>query len=282
MCAQAIMRAHLKHAEREARDSAERANMSKANFVATISHELRTPINAVIGYTDLLSQGIDGPINSGQEQRLARMRASGRHLLSLIDELLSYARIEAGAESVRPEQLELRDIVAQSVELVRPLAVLKGLQLRMHGMDVPTMLFTDQVKLRQIFVNIIANGVKFTSLGEVAVTLRPEKSASGALLIDVTDTGIGINDEDRDHIFNPFWQKDPTQQNTAGSSGLGLSVARNLARLLGGDVVVHSSVAGHGTTFLLSLPSTFDESGEDGWHGESVIPFPTAPTLPMA
>jgi signal transduction histidine kinase len=258
MAAQAIMRAHIKAAERAARRDAERANMSKANFVATISHELRTPINAVIGYTDLLSQGIDGPVNELQQARLGRMRASGAHLLALIDELLGYARIEAGEETVRPEHVILRDVLSQSLEIVRPLAALKGLTLRVEGLEAPMALYTDPLKLRQILVNIIANAVKFTEHGDVAVLLRAERVADEVtLFIEVRDTGVGIAVDDREHVFDPFWQKDPTARNTAGSSGLGLSVARQLARLLGGDVVVSASAPGQGSTLMISLLAQF-------------------------
>jgi signal transduction histidine kinase len=264
MAAQAIMRAQLKAAEREARDSAERANMSKANFVATISHELRTPINAVIGYTDILSQGIDGPVNEGQQLRLGRMRASGAHLLALIDELLGYARIEAGEETVRPEHILLHDVVAASVDIVRPLALLKGLTLRIDGLDAPVALYTDPLKLRQILVNVMANGVKFTNHGDVVVLLRIDgEEADVKVYLEVTDTGIGIEPEEWEHIFNPFWQKDPTARNTAGSSGLGLSVARTLARLLGGDVVVSTSTLGSGSTLVVSLLATYVPSSDD-------------------
>jgi signal transduction histidine kinase len=258
MAAQAIMRAHLKAAERHARDSAERANLSKANFVATLSHELRTPINAVIGYTDLLSMGIDGPVNGEQAARLERMRASGVHLLALIDQLLGYARVEAGEDIVRPEHLILHEVVLQSVEIVRPIAVLKGIALRVDPPETPIPMFTDPLKLRQILVNIIANSVKFTEKGDVHVLIGTgDIDAEGKVIIEVTDTGFGIAVEDREHVFDPFWQKDPTARNTAGSSGLGLSVARQLARLLGGDVAVSSSTPGGGATLVVTLPTQF-------------------------
>ncbi|WP_310569971.1 ATP-binding protein [Gemmatimonas sp.] len=265
MCAQAIMRAHLKAAERDARDgaeraqkSAERANESKAHFVATISHELRTPINAVIGYTDLLSYEIAGPINVEQQKHLARMRESGTHLLALIEELLSYARIEAGQETVRPEPMLLNDVVDRSVELVQPIAALKGLTLRVEGLDHAVEMFTDALKVRQILVNLIANAVKFTDSGSVRVVLciegvHPEVQ----VVLDITDTGRGIALEDRETIFDPFWQKDPMAKNSAGSTGLGLSVARQLARLLGGDVVVSKSEIGKGSTLVVSLPARY-------------------------
>ena len=258
MCAQAIMRAHLKAAERDARDGAERANQSKANFVATISHELRTPINAVIGYADLLSEEIDGPVNAGQQQHLGRMRASGTHLLALIDELLGFARIEAGEEVVRAEPVLLADVVAGSLELVRPLAELKGLRMRVEGPTSPVELYTDPLKLRQILVNLLANAVKFTRAGDVLVLLRIEGvDAEVKVFLEVTDTGDGISDDDRLHVFDPFWQKDPLSKHSGGSAGLGLSVARQLARLLGGDLVLGESQVGVGSTFVVSVPARY-------------------------
>lgn len=223
MCAQAIMRAHLKAAERDARDGAERANQSKANFVTTISHELRTPINAVIGYADILSEGIDGPVNAEQQRHLGRMRASGTHLLALIEELLGFARVEAGEEVVRAEPALLADVVESSLELVRPLAELKGLRIRVEGPTTPVELHTDPVKLRQILVNLLANAVKFTRAGDVLVLLRIEGvDAEVKVFLEVTDTGDGISEDDQLHIFDPFWQKDPSSRTSGGSSGLGL------------------------------------------------------------
>jgi signal transduction histidine kinase len=272
MCAQAIMRAHLKAAERLARDgaeraqaaaeraqaSAERANASKAHFVATISHELRTPINAVIGYTDLLSHEIAGPVNVEQQGHLGRMRDSGAHLLALIDELLSYARIEAGEETVRPEVMLLNEVVDRSLELVQPIANLKGLVLRVEGLDQTVEMFTDVLKVRQILVNLIANAVKFTDTGSVRVVLCIEGvEPEVQVVLDITDTGRGIAAEDRERVFDPFWQKDPMARHSAGSSGLGLSVARQLARLLGGDVVVSRSEIGTGSTLVVSLPARY-------------------------
>lgn len=258
MCAQAIMRAHLKAAEREARDGAERANQSKANFVATISHELRTPINTVLAYTDILSQGIDGPVNDGQARHLGRMKASGKHLIQLIDELLSFARIEAGEEVVRPEPILLDEVVEASLELVRPLAALKGLRLRVERPSEPVQLHTDPVKLPQILVNLVANAVKFTAAGSVVIVVRIEGVAAELrVILEVTDTGVGLSMEDREHVFDPFWQKDPLSANSAGSTGLGLSVARQLARLLGGDLVITASEPSRGSTFVVSIPARY-------------------------
>jgi signal transduction histidine kinase len=259
MCAQAIMRSHLKAAELDARTSAEHANLSKGNFVTTISHELRTPINALLGYTQVLSEEIDGPITARQKHHLGRMQASGAHLLVLIDELLGFARIEAGQELVRPAAVILGSIVEESLAMVRPLAETKGLRIRYAEPAEPLELFTDATKLRQILVNVLANAVKYTVHGDVVLLLRvADRDTAITIYFEVTDTGRGIAPEDQEHIFDAFWQRDPTAKNSAGSSGLGLSVARRLARLLGGDVIVARSALGAGSTFVVSLPAQYE------------------------
>ena len=256
MCAQAIMRAHLKAAERKAREEAERANQSKARFVATISHELRTPMNAVLGYTELLSDEIYGPVNDLQRDNLGRVRASGTHLMSLIEDLLGSARLDAGEDIARPEEVLLADIVEQSLTLVRPNAAKKGLQIRVESPDASLRLRTDPRKLRQILVNLLANAVKFSGTGDVRLLLRIDGQNPDAMIcMEVTDTGRGINADDQTHIFEPFWQAEPSGVHGAGSTGLGLSVARQLAQLLGGDVVLTKSALGEGSTFQLRLPA---------------------------
>ncbi len=265
MCAQAIMRAHLRAAELEsrqaehvARDNAERANQSKAHFIAMISHELRTPINAVIGYTELLTEEISGPLSAVQRDNLGRMRASGTHLLGLIEDLLGYARIEAGKEVVRPEPVGLVDVVEQSLVLVRPIAERKGLRIRIEAPSEDVQLYTDPRKLRQILVNLLANAVKYTITGDITILLRVEgHDAEVRVFFEVTDSGPGIAAEDHEHIFELFWQRNPSLSHGVGSTGLGLSVARQLARLLGGDVVVGRSVIAEGSTFILSLPARY-------------------------
>jgi signal transduction histidine kinase len=266
MCAQAIMRAHLRASELEsrqaehlARENAERANQSKAHFIAMISHELRTPINAVIGYTELLTDEISGPISALQRDNLGRMRASGTHLLGLIEDLLGYARIEAGKEVVRPEPVGLLEVVEQSLVLVRPLAERRGLRIRVDAPPHDVQLFTDPRKLRQILVNMLANAVKYTITGDITFLLRVEGDPEVRVFFEVTDCGPGIVAEDHEHIFELFWQKDPGFTSGVGSTGLGLSVARQLARLLGGDVVVGRSVVAQGSTFILSLPARYGD-----------------------
>ena len=255
MCAQAIMRAHLRAAERSAREAAEEANRVKTRFVATISHELRTPMHAVLGYTALLVEEIVGPVSVLQKSHLERVQASGKHLLELIDELLGYARVEAGEETVHAEDVLLIDIVEQSLVMVQPLAEIKGLRFRFEGPRESVMLHTDVRKLRQILVNLLANAVKFSDRGEIAILFRVDGAEGEALVrFDVVDAGRGIAFEDQDRVFEPFWQAKTSSANTTGGTGLGLSVARQLARLLGGDIVVTSPGLGHGSTFVVSLP----------------------------
>jgi signal transduction histidine kinase len=263
MCAQAIMRAHLKAAELDARLAAEQANASKAHFLATISHELRTPVSAVIGYSALLSDEYCGPVNDLQRDHLARMKASGKHLLGLIEDLLGYARIEAGEEVVRTERIRLMDVIHESLDLVRPLADQKGLQLRIEGQGETTELYTDPRKLRQILVNVLGNAIKYSISGDIRLDVRIEGvepcnvEPCVRVFFDVTDTGAGLSLADQAHVFDLYWQQDPTSTHTDGSSGLGLSVARQLARLLGGDVTIANSVLGMGSTFVVSLPARY-------------------------
>ena len=258
MCAQAIMRSHLRAAELLAREAAERANSSKAHFLATISHELRTPINAVMGYTQLLAEEIYGPVSALQKAHLRRVRASGTHLLELVEELLSYARIEAGVEVVRADKVLASEVIEQSLVLVRPMAETKGLHIRVEGLAEPLELFTDARKLRQILVNLLANAAKFTATGDIVLIVHAGGiGEDGRVSFEVTDTGRGIAVENYERIFDAFWQEDETKTHNVGSTGLGLSVARQLARLLGGDVLLAQSKLARGSTFVASLPITY-------------------------
>jgi len=263
MCAQAIMRAHLKAAELNARQAAEEANASKAQFLATISHELRTPVNAVLGYSALLAEETDGPISDLQRDHLSRMSASGQHLLGLIEDLLGYARLEAGEEVIRLERVLLAEVLRESVDLVRPLAVRKGLRLRVEAPAVPLELLTDARKLRQVLVNVLGNAIKFTTVGEVTLDVRVDGTEPCELEpcvrvhFEVTDTGTGLSLADQAHVFDLYWQHDPASTHRDGSSGLGLSVARQLAHLLGGDIAVGVSVLGKGSAFVVALPARF-------------------------
>ena len=235
------------------RDAVE-ANAAKSTFLAVMSHELRTPLTAIIGYTELMADEIVGPINTVQREQLGRVKASGAHLLTLIEEILAFARIEAGQESVRREAVDVGEVVHEARAVVEPLLRRKALACRVVVDEPAPTLHTDAGKLRQILLNLLANAIKFTDRGEVRVVVAREPDGDAPrLVIAVEDTGVGIAPANLDRIFDPFWQVEQTRTRKAGGTGLGLSVARQLAQLLDGELTVTSAV-GEGTAFRLALP----------------------------
>ena len=231
-------------------EEARAANAAKAGFLATMSHELRTPLNAMLGYVELLLLGIPETVPPGATRHVERIRLASQHLLSIIEEILTFSRIEAGRERVEPEEVDLLALVGEVSAIIEPLAAGKGLAFRVPERVEPPSLVTDPRKLRQILVNLLGNAVKFTRAGSVAFEVEPD---GGHLQLRVRDTGIGIAPADLEVIFEPFRQVDSTMTRPAGGTGLGLSVSRQLARLLGGDVTVESR-PGEGSVFTVSLP----------------------------
>jgi signal transduction histidine kinase len=229
--------------------SAVSASEAKSTFLATMSHELRTPLNAIIGYQSLLKEGIDGPLTEAQVAHLNRIRASADHLLGLIDEVLTFSRVEAGKEVVHREETSLRSIINEAIGMIAPLAEVKGLSLRAEGDELQ--LLTDGNKVRQILLNLLSNAVKFTDSGEIVIRSRLDGDSAH---ISVADTGIGVAGENLERIFDPFWQVEQRSTRKVGGTGLGLSVSRTLARLVGGDIRVESEL-GKGSTFILTLPA---------------------------
>jgi signal transduction histidine kinase len=249
---QATRRALEAAAEAErARVEAEAASRAKSDFVATVSHELRTPLNAIIGYTSLLVEGIPDAVTEKQQAQLRRIDASARHLLELIDEVLTLSRLEARRESVSAREIVVADALDQTVDMVQAMATARKLQIDVRRPSPDLKIETDPGKLRQILINLLTNAVKFTDEGMVSVSA--EQDGDGTVAFRVTDTGIGIAAEHQDQIFESFWQVQQTTTRRVGGAGLGLNVARQLARLLGGELRVES-VVGKGSTFTLRLP----------------------------
>jgi signal transduction histidine kinase len=236
-----------------ARAEAEKANRSKSDFLAAMSHELRTPLNAIAGYAELLELGIHGPVTEDQRTALNRIKHSERHLLALINEVLNYARLEAGAVNYEIATISVKDALAKAEAFVLPLVHSKGLLLEVKECDPALVVSADDAKLSQVLLNLLSNAVKFTEAGgEITVSCA---KADATVEIIVTDTGIGIPPDFLGHIFEPFVQVGRTLSNPHEGSGLGLAISRDLARGMGGDLSA-TSTPGAGSTFVLSLPQS--------------------------
>src|SRR5665647_1427783 len=203
-----------------------------------------------MGYQELLADGITGPVTEQQAQQLGRIKASARHLLSLIDEILTFTRLDAGRETVIVERMDLEASMEEAAEIVEPLVRSKKLDLKLIPPIPEVSIESDPTKVRQILVNLLSNAVKFTDTGTVTLEGR---SLKNEVQFIVSDTGIGINPENLNRIFDPFWQVEQKATRRATGTGLGLTVCRRLANLMGGDVAV-TSVPGDGTTFTVTLP----------------------------
>ena len=249
----------LEHALR----AAEAANVEKSRFLATMSHEIRTPINAILGYAELLDMDIRGPLAPEQRAYLERIRASGQHLLELVQDVLDFSRVEAGRLPVEPRRLPLAEVVEQALGLLRPQAAARDLELAFEC-EAPVECWGDEMRVRQILVNLVGNAIKFTEPGgRIQVVAGPREPGEEASLpgagpwcaVTVRDTGIGIPADHLSVIFEPFIQVEDSLTRVHQGTGLGLAISRRLARLLGGDLSVRSR-PGAGSVFTLWLPST--------------------------
>lgn len=246
----AMDNSRLFEAEQRARAEAERANRAKSDFLAVMSHELRTPLNAIIGYADLMLLGVER--NPEQDkQKLDRIGLSGRHLLGLIDEILTFSRLEAGEEKLELEILDAGTVLEEVEALMEPIALNNGIEFDCHAPSVPVQTRTDARKVRQILVNLVTNAIKFTPTGKVTVSME---KVGDDIVYRTTDTGPGIAPEHQEKIFEAFWRVENSATRATGGTGLGLSVSRRLARLLGGDLNVQSEL-GRGSTFILRVPA---------------------------
>jgi PAS domain S-box-containing protein len=233
-----------------ARGEAERANKAKSDFLAAMSHDLRTPLNAISGFAELAAEGMYGPVSPGLGDALARIRRAGSHLLTLINDILSFAKIEAGRVQLQIADLSVNETLAAASPMIELQAQRKGLSFEVHRGPDDVRVRADRERAIQILTNLVTNSVKFTAAGSITV----DWSADDAnVVIDVTDTGRGIPTDKLASIFEPFVQVGRSDEEQQQGVGLGLATSRELARAMAGDLTVTSEV-GRGSTFTLRLP----------------------------
>jgi len=243
---------------------ANEANAAKSHFLANMSHEIRTPMNAIIGFSDiLLHEGLD----AAQREPISIIRDSGEHLLQLINDILDFSKIEAGKLPIEMADCSLKQLLTQIEALLRHKALNKGLTFAIHEhATLPARIRTDAYRLQQCLVNLVSNAIKFTDQGQVFVRVNLE-DRDGLLCIrfDVEDTGIGIPAQKQQDIFASFTQVDSSTTRQYGGVGLGLSITKQLAELLGGELSV-SSEEGVGSVFSLSIPVGMDVPSQLPWQ----------------
>jgi signal transduction histidine kinase len=231
----------------------EQASALKSQFLANMSHEFRTPLNAMLGYTSMLLQGVAGEVEPPVKRQLSRIESNGRHLLTIINEILDISRIEAGRMPLQMSTFKVPDLVNEVKAELEPIIQRAKLTVTV---DLPrdlSSISSDRQKVKQILLNLLSNALKFTHHGGVTIAAR-RNTKEGTVALWVSDTGIGIANVDQDKIFEDFRQLDNSPTRAYGGTGLGLSICRRLAQMLDGRISVQSQV-GRGSIFTLTLPT---------------------------
>jgi signal transduction histidine kinase len=234
-----------------AKEEAEAASVAKSQFLANMSHELKTPLNAVIGYAEMLIEEPDTDTETRQAD-LGKIRTAGQHLLSLINEVLELARLEAGKTNITLEEVDVPTLAQEAAVGLSGLARKNGNTLEVHCAPQVGLMVTDPVKLRQVLMNLLGNGLKFTEAGVVQLDVQPSKD-SKSLLFRVSDTGIGMSGEHLARLFQPFTQADGSSTRKHGGAALGLTLTKRYCEMLGGSLSVESTL-NVGTVFTAALP----------------------------
>jgi PAS domain S-box-containing protein len=251
----------LAESERDRRHRAESADRIKSAFLATMSHELRTPLNSIIGFTGIMLQGLAGPLNAEQDKQLGMVQTSARHLLALVNDVLDISRIEAGQLEVSREPFDPGQSINKVVDIVRPQAATKHLELQVEIVPGLVEIMSDGRRFEQILLNLLSNAIKFTDHGKIALSAAPitdfirsgEEIAEPAIQVRVRDSGIGIKAEDLAALFQPFSQLDSGLSRNHEGTGLGLAISHRLTKLLGGTICAES-IYGQGSVFTVTIP----------------------------
>jgi two-component system, chemotaxis family, CheB/CheR fusion protein len=241
-------RRHTDEQLRAAKLEAEAANRTKGFFMSALSHEFRTPLNGILGYAELL--GRDDRLEADQKRKLDRIQSAVRHLNSMIDEILHLVGLDTSPELEGPTSVDVRQILSEVSEMCEPVAASAGLTLNVEIPDEPVVVLTAVNPLRMILVNLVGNAIKFTQAGQIRVVPRADEHR---VSFEVHDTGIGIAPEDQERVFERFWQVSKGLTRSAGGVGIGLSAARELSHVLGGDINLESEL-GQGSVFTLWIP----------------------------
>jgi adenylate cyclase len=265
----------------EARELSEVANRTKSQFLANMSHELRTPLNAIIGYSEILQEDAT---DSGQEQLvpdLKKIEGAGRHLLGLINDILDLSKVEAGKMDAFIEEIDISSLLDEVKAIITPLVAKNGNMLEVHLADRIGSMRTDRTKVKQCLLNVLSNASKFTQSGKLTVGIERLQTDRPMVQIKISDTGIGMSEEQLGRLFQAFSQADASTTKKFGGTGLGLVITRHFCRLLGGDITV-ASQAGEGSTFTIMLPDQVAEPDHSTAPEEIPLELPRANPLDAA
>ncbi len=253
----AFTRINLIESLQDSQEATLAASKAKNDFLARMSHELRTPLGAILGFAEILMTGLEGELSTPQHEDIVRIHTAGKHLLSLLDQLLDLSRIEAGRMELFPTEMDVTEVIARTLDSLTPLAQEKGLELRLDTPSVPPVT-ADLQKVRQVLLNLLGNAIKFTDNG--TVTVRCMHDAPTTVRIEVEDTGVGLPAGDISRVFGEFIQGNPDIVQPRGGTGLGLAISKSIVELHGGEMGC-TSVPGMGSTFWFTLPLS-DASAE--------------------